>query len=72
MAKYYIARRDGLWTAISLTPDVCKTPMGPATPPVPYPVTASRGDAVRLSRQSKRTDIRCWYWIKVSFPRQRR
>ncbi len=25
----------------------------------------------RLSRQSKRTDIRCWYWIKVSFPRQK-
>lgn len=46
MAKNYIARQDGLWTAISLTPDVCKTPMGPATPPVPYPVTASLGDAV--------------------------
>lgn len=48
MAKNYIARQDGLWTAISLTPDVCKTPMGPATPPVPYPVTASLGDAVRV------------------------
>ncbi|WP_249357163.1 DUF4150 domain-containing protein [Citrobacter sp. wls706] len=48
MAKNYIARQDGLWTVVSLTPDVCKTPMGPATPPVPYPVTASLGDAVRV------------------------
>ncbi|SFA86946.1 RHS repeat-associated core domain-containing protein [Citrobacter amalonaticus] len=48
MAKNYIARQDGQWTAISLTPDVCKTPMGPATPPVPYPVTASLGDAVQV------------------------
>ncbi|WP_170973103.1 PAAR-like domain-containing protein [Citrobacter sp. wls827] len=46
MAKNYIARQDGQWTVVSLTPDVCKTPMGPATPPVPYPVTASLGDAV--------------------------
>ncbi|QBY27958.1 PAAR-like domain-containing protein [Citrobacter rodentium] len=47
MAKNYIARQDGLWTVVSLTPDVCKTPIGPATPPVPYPVTASLGDAVQ-------------------------
>jgi len=48
MAKNYIARQDGQWTVVSLTPDVCKTPMGPATPPVPYPVTASLGDAVLI------------------------
>ncbi|MCR3681245.1 PAAR-like domain-containing protein [Citrobacter freundii] len=46
MAKNYIARQDGQWTVVSLTPDVCKTPMGPSTPPVPYPVTASLNDAV--------------------------
>ena len=46
MAKNYIARQDGLWMAISLTPDVCKTPIGPTTPPVPYPVTASLGNSV--------------------------
>lgn len=48
MAKNYIARQDGQWTVVSLTPDVCKTPMGPATPPVPYPVTASLDDAVQV------------------------
>ncbi|WP_446326606.1 PAAR-like domain-containing protein [Citrobacter sedlakii] len=46
MAKNYIARQDGQWMVVSLTPDVCKTPVGPALPPVPYPVTASLGDAV--------------------------
>ncbi|HFQ7059297.1 TPA: PAAR-like domain-containing protein, partial [Citrobacter freundii] len=48
MAKNYIARQDGQWTVVSLTPDVCKTPMGPSTPPVPYPVTASLNDAVLI------------------------
>lgn len=48
MAKNYIARQDGQWTVVSLTPDVCKTPMGPSTPPVPYPVTARLGDAVQV------------------------
>ncbi|HAT7515580.1 TPA: DUF4150 domain-containing protein [Kluyvera ascorbata] len=48
MAENYIARQDGQWTVVSLTPDVCKTPMGPSTPPVPYPVTARLGDAVQV------------------------
>lgn len=30
IAKNYIARQDGKWTAAILTPDVCKTSMGPA------------------------------------------
>ncbi|EBS7635149.1 DUF4150 domain-containing protein [Salmonella enterica] len=47
MANNYMARQDGLWTVISLTPDVCKTPMGSATPPVPYSVIANMGDAVQ-------------------------
>ena len=46
MAENYIARQDGAWTVISLTPDVCKTPIGPVTPPIPYPVTASLNEAV--------------------------
>nr|WP_302056508.1 DUF4150 domain-containing protein [Burkholderia multivorans] len=31
-------------------PDVCKTPMGSSTPPVPYPVTASLGDSQMTSK----------------------
>lgn len=40
MADNYLARRQGEWLVISLTPDVCKTPVGSSTPPIPYPVIA--------------------------------
>ena len=40
MAENVIARKQSKWTVPSIAPDVCKTPMGGATPPVPYPVTA--------------------------------
>ncbi|MEQ4692485.1 DUF4150 domain-containing protein [Providencia manganoxydans] len=40
MADNYLARQQGEWLVISLTPDVCKTPMGSSTPPIPYPVIA--------------------------------
>ena len=40
MADNVIARKQDQWTVVSLVPDVCKTPMGAAIPPVPYPVTA--------------------------------
>lgn len=42
MANNYMARQDGSWTVVSLCPDVCKTPMGCATPPIPYSVIAFR------------------------------
>ncbi|CAR52805.1 MULTISPECIES: DUF4150 domain-containing protein [Burkholderia cepacia complex] len=32
------SRQDGSFKAVSSTPDVCKTPMGSSTPPVPYQV----------------------------------
>ncbi|MFL9887739.1 DUF4150 domain-containing protein [Paraburkholderia agricolaris] len=34
------SRKDGSFKAVSNTPDVCKTPMGGSTPPVPYQVVA--------------------------------
>ena len=40
MADNVIARKQDQWTVVSLVPDVCKTPMGAALLPVPYPVTA--------------------------------
>jgi hypothetical protein len=40
MATNYVARQQSGWKVVSSSPDVCKTPMGSATPPVPYPVTA--------------------------------
>jgi hypothetical protein len=39
------SRQDGSFKAVSNTPDVCKTPMGGATPPVPYPVIADLGSS---------------------------
>ncbi|MBH3383436.1 DUF4150 domain-containing protein [Pseudomonas juntendi] len=40
MAENILARKQENWRVVSIAPDVCKTPMGGATPPVPYPVTA--------------------------------
>lgn len=40
MADNVIARKHEKWKVVSIVPDVCKTPMGGAIPPVPYPVTA--------------------------------
>ncbi|MEJ5071087.1 DUF4150 domain-containing protein [Enterobacter ludwigii] len=42
-----MARKNSEWIVVSLTPDVCKTPMGPSTPPIPYPVIARLGSAVQ-------------------------
>ncbi|MEV9638774.1 PAAR-like domain-containing protein [Burkholderia pseudomallei] len=50
MADNVMARKDGQWTIVSTMPDVCKTPMGSSTPPVPYPVTASLGDSQKTSK----------------------
>ncbi|WP_063900215.1 PAAR-like domain-containing protein [Burkholderia pseudomultivorans] len=50
MADNVMAREDGQWTIVSTMPDVCKTPMGSSTPPVPYPVTASLGDSQMTSK----------------------
>ncbi|CDG89874.1 DUF4150 domain-containing protein [Xenorhabdus bovienii] len=40
MADNYIARTAGEWLIIGILPDMCKTPIGPSTPPIPYPVIA--------------------------------
>ncbi|QDI04828.1 DUF4150 domain-containing protein [Xanthomonas cerealis pv. cerealis] len=40
MAENVTARKEANWRVISTLPDVCKTPMGSSTPPVPYPVLA--------------------------------
>jgi len=48
MAENYGARKDGGWTVYSLAPDVCKTPMGSAMVPVPYPITSQLSDAMGM------------------------
>lgn len=41
MAENLVARKENGWKVVSASPDVCKTPMGSSTPPVPYPVVAN-------------------------------
>lgn len=48
MADNVAARQATGWVVVCTTPDVCKTPMGPSTPPVPYRVTAKMADAVQV------------------------
>ncbi len=47
MSQNVAARKESGWRVISVPPDVCKTPMGSSTPPIPYPVTAELKEAVR-------------------------
>jgi hypothetical protein len=42
------ARQDDSFKAVSNTPDVCKTPMGSSTPPVPYQVVADLGGSTGI------------------------
>ncbi|MBD2816437.1 DUF4150 domain-containing protein [Xenorhabdus sp. Flor] len=45
MADNYIARTGTQWMVIGILPDVCKTPIGASTPPIPYPVIAKLADS---------------------------
>ncbi|HAI1316482.1 TPA: DUF4150 domain-containing protein [Escherichia fergusonii] len=47
MADNVAARKDSDWFVVYTTPDVCKTPMGSSTPPIPYRVTAKLEDAAQ-------------------------
>jgi len=49
MADKEAARKSGRPLVISQTPDVCKTPMGPTTPLVPYPVSVDLSEALGTS-----------------------
>ena len=47
MSNDITARKNGQWMVISMAPDVCKTPVGSAIVPIPYPVIAKLGDSVK-------------------------
>jgi hypothetical protein len=42
------ARKDGSFKAVSTVPSINKTPVGGATPPLPYPVTQDLGSSVGI------------------------
>lgn len=46
MSRNVVARKEGGWRIVCVAPDVCKTPMGNSTPPVPYQVIAELKDSV--------------------------
>lgn len=43
------ARKNSIFKAVSLVPDVCKTPMGPNLVPVPYPIIGDLGNSVEVA-----------------------
>lgn len=44
-----IARKQAGWLVVFTFPDVCKTPIGSSTVPVPYPVTGKLTDTMNAS-----------------------
>lgn len=39
MSDEKLTAQDSQFVLISMAPDVCKTPIGNSTPPIPYPIT---------------------------------
>ncbi len=44
------ARKNSIFKAVSLVPDVCKTPMGPNMVPVPYPIVADLSKSMEVAK----------------------
>lgn len=44
------ARKNSIFKAVSLVPNVCKTPMGPNMVPVPYPIIADLNNSVEVAK----------------------
>lgn len=52
MAKETVTRSQRFY-CVSLIPDICKTPIGPATPPIPYSVMGEFAEATEVSPNVK-------------------
>jgi uncharacterized Zn-binding protein involved in type VI secretion len=44
------ARKNSIFIAVSILPDVCKTPIGPNLVPVPYPIVADLRNSMEVAR----------------------
>ncbi|AVR94356.1 DUF4150 domain-containing protein [Pseudoduganella armeniaca] len=44
------ARKNSTFIAVSIVPNVCKTPMGASMVPVPYPIMADLSDSVEVAK----------------------
>ncbi|WP_433937677.1 DUF4150 domain-containing protein [Sorangium cellulosum] len=58
MAENVLSRKQEPWMAVSCAPDVCKTPMGSSTPPVPYNVVSRLAPALDASEDVHANDGR--------------
>jgi hypothetical protein len=47
MAEKLGARQNSSFKAVSMAPDICKTPVGSSTPPIPYQVIADLGQSTK-------------------------
>ena len=56
MAKDLVARKSGIWSIIGMLPDVCKTPIGSAVVPIPYPVIISLSTSQKISGDVRAND----------------
>lgn len=60
MADKEGARKSPLEMVVCTSPDVCKTPMGPATPPVPYPIVGMMSTASGTANSVEFTGMPCF------------
>ncbi|AUX44039.1 phospholipase [Sorangium cellulosum] len=58
MAENVLSRKQEPWMAVSCAPDVCKTPMGSSTPPVPYSVVSRLDTSLDASEDVHANDGR--------------
>ena len=47
------ATKSKRFYCVSLLPDICKTPIGPSTPPIPYSIVGEFSDATNVSPNVK-------------------
>jgi len=50
------ARKNSIFMAVSLLPDICKTPIGPNMVPIPYPVMADLSNSVAVAKTVRFND----------------
>ncbi|WP_437594697.1 DUF4150 domain-containing protein [Sorangium sp. So ce1000] len=68
MAENVLSRKQEPWMAVSCAPDVCKTPMGSSTPPVPYNVVSRLEPAQGASEDVHANDGRVQKHARTVMP----
>lgn len=69
MADNIMVRKNQKWLVVYKQPDVCKTPMGGACPPVPYPVIAKLEESVEVVKSVRAGGDPLVVWNKSYVPR---